>query len=415
MMQEITLSDDQEIVFNKIAKWISDGDPISDEHRNPFLLTLGGFAGSGKSTLVSLLAKQFDSAVRFAFCALSGRAASVLENKLKASGFDFEARSHFCGTIHRLLYQPIENDDGEVVYWAKRKEIDFDIIVLDEASMVSEYIYRDLASYGIPILAVGDHGQLPPIEGRLSLMENPDLKLEKIHRQAQDNPIINLSMQIRKNGKFLKEFADGNYVKILKKKDYKDYISEIYKARKSPEELLETAFICYMNVTRAKLNMEIRNMVFGSFSKVPVANDIVVCLKNTNDRTRVPLYNGFRGFFSSSVETSYDYHSYSGNVKFPDENIDIHLGDICRYQFGYNKTFSSFSELRQFGMRVRSWEDVGLLFDFGYAMTCHKFQGSQVDHVLLYNERPRPVDDEGYKRWAYTAVSRAVNDICVFL
>ncbi len=83
--------------------------------------------------------------------------------------------------------------------------------------MVSEDIFRDLTSYGIDILAVGDHGQLPPIEGKFSLMSDPILRLEKIHRQAADNPIINLSMQIRENGKIPKGYVNNEKVQIVKK------------------------------------------------------------------------------------------------------------------------------------------------------------------------------------------------------
>ena len=57
--------------------------------------------------------------------------------------------------------------------------------------MVNEDIFKDLLSYNIPIIAVGDHVQLAPIEGMFNLMEKPQLRLENIHRQEENNPIMN--------------------------------------------------------------------------------------------------------------------------------------------------------------------------------------------------------------------------------
>jgi len=201
-MSEIVFSEDQEKAYNTIARWMAEGGIVHDSQKDPLLLSMGGFAGTGKTTLVSALAKDFGKAIRFAFCALSGRAASILGRKLIDHGVNVRENKsddgHYCGTIHGLIYQPVENDDGEVISWIRRDALPYDVIVLDEASMVSESIFKDLARYGVQILAVGDHGQLPPIEGRFSLMENPHIKLERIHRQAADNPIINLSMIVTK-------------------------------------------------------------------------------------------------------------------------------------------------------------------------------------------------------------------------
>ncbi len=91
------------------------------------------------------------------------------------------------------------------------------------------------------------------------------------------------------------------------------------------------------------------------------------------------------------------------------------MDNMLKYQFGFQKTFSSFQELENFGMEVKHWNEVGLLFDYGYAMTVHKAQGSQMNNVVLFNERPAPVSEDNYRRWLYTAVSRASTNLVVIL
>jgi exodeoxyribonuclease-5 len=413
-MTNFTLSEDQEIVYNTIAKWLSEGGIVTPSQTNPKILTMGGIAGSGKTTLVSHLANEFKHAIRFAFCALSGRAASVLGKKLKEQGIAVNDGTHYCGTIHKLIYKPVENDKGEVIYWSRNKNICYDVIILDEASMISEEIFNDLLVYGMDILAIGDHGQLPPIEGKFSLMKNPDLKLEKIHRQAENNPIINLSFQIRNGNYDFKNYKSNEHISIIKKNEYIDFLKETYKGVSDPLEILESAVLCYTNATRCKLNTMLRNIVFGISDKLPLTNDVVICLKNSNKREKTPFYNGYRGFIVSSV-VEFDEHYISGMINFPYEDMKLYLSPLCKHQFGFAKTFSSFDELKMFGMEVRNWGSVGYLFDYGYSMTVHKMQGSQANNIIVFNERPSPVTEDNYRRWAYTAVTRSTDKLAIII
>ncbi len=66
-MLKITLSKDQEIAYKTISKWLADGGIVHQKQKNPKLLSLGGYAGSGKTTLVSNIAKEFGTAIGFAF------------------------------------------------------------------------------------------------------------------------------------------------------------------------------------------------------------------------------------------------------------------------------------------------------------------------------------------------------------
>jgi ATP-dependent exoDNAse (exonuclease V) alpha subunit len=76
--------------------------------------------------------------------------------------------------------------------------IDYDLLIVDEASMVTQDIFVDMRSYGIPMLFVGDHGQLPPIsQDDFNLMSNPVVKLEEVHRFGNGSSLLDLSIMAR--------------------------------------------------------------------------------------------------------------------------------------------------------------------------------------------------------------------------
>src|SRR5690606_6872894 len=82
------------------------------------------------------------------------------------------------------------------------------LIVIDECSMVDEALGKDLLSFGTKVLVLGDPGQLPPVSGGGFFTEQePDYLLTEIHRQARDNPIIQLAMHVREG----KELMHGDY------------------------------------------------------------------------------------------------------------------------------------------------------------------------------------------------------------
>jgi len=162
------LSPDQNTCLDQIMSWWTDS--------KESLYTLGGFAGTGKSYLISVLRTKLEN-IKVAFCCYTGKATSVLNNKLKHN--NSLRSSDKCSTIHSLIYTPDVDKNGDVIGWKLRDNLDdYDLLILDEASMVSEDVFCDLESFGIPILAVGDHGQLPPVGGNLNLMKDPQSKLE---------------------------------------------------------------------------------------------------------------------------------------------------------------------------------------------------------------------------------------------
>jgi len=383
----INFSSDQKKVMAELLAWL--------KHHKTNFITVGGYAGTGKTTLIAVLRKKLyyrNKKLKVAFVSFTGKAARVLKTKLIIA--KAVAAVDFVGTIHSLIYSPIINNNKEIIGWEKRKEIKYDLIVIDEASMVDEEIWNDLSSYQIPIIAVGDHGQLPPIRGNFNLMEKPNLKLEKIHRQAKNNPIIQLSRTARRCGK-IPALGFGPKVWKMKREDYQ--------AQEKVEELLanyneDTLVICGYNDTRIKLNNFIRRKLGFDFP-TPQVGDRVICLRNNREKG---IYNGMLGrlLFIKKKDKGW----YQAEIKMDDEK-ELYDGLIAVEQFNRPRPMN-FSKERK---RIIK----GDLFDFGYALTVHKAQGSQAKRVILFEERFSRMNDEQWRRWLYTAVTRAEEELYI--
>lgn len=384
-----TLSNDQKLALQKLAAWLQDKDRKS-------YITLGGYAGTGKTTLISVLRTLLNKSnpkLKVAFCAFTGKASMVLKKKLEASQSIFD--QDFIGTIHSLIYNPILNDQQEIVGWRLEEKLSYNLLIVDEASMIDSKIWSDLLSFGIPIIAVGDHGQLPPINSSYELMKDPEIRLEKIHRQAENNPIIKLSTMVRKNGKIpVGHYGDG-VVKFSNKDPESAQVLE---------ELIEsydknTLILCGYNSTRNKLNQWVRNKQ-GIEEQRPISGDRVICLKNNHEKN---IFNGMLGTLETCIEKKGDMFDVEILL---DDFIKPYSGLISQKQFGH-PTALNFSEYRKLLLKAD-------LFDFGYALTVHKAQGSQAKRVIILEERFKQMTDEEWRRWLYTAVTRAEIELYIF-
>ncbi|MCR4820683.1 MAG: ATP-dependent RecD-like DNA helicase [Elusimicrobiales bacterium] len=383
------LSLDQQFALKAMLAW------YDAEHKAKYI-TLGGYAGTGKTTLMAVLRQELakrNPSLRVAFCSYTGRAARNLASRLEQHNCLMPRDS--VSTIHGLIYSPIESGDGTISGWMRSGKPAAGLIILDEASMADSIIWEDLMSYGIPIAAVGDHGQLPPINGRFNLMASPDLTLKSIHRQASGSPIIKVSEMARSNG-FV---PPGNYGPGVKK-----YLNSDDNAREAIGELLEnyhsdTLILCGYNSTRLRINAQIRQNL-GFERPEPSSGDRVICLKNNS---RKGIYNGMLGTIidiSAQSDGRYEAQIQMDDMKKP------YSGFISASQFGSKSAASIVSD-----KKYRNNTDY---FDFGYALTVHKAQGSQARRVILLEERFPRMDDEMWRRWLYTGITRAEEELYIF-
>ena len=326
---------------------------------------LFGYAGAGKTTLARHLAEHAGGDV--AFAAFTGKAAHVLRQKGCAGA----------STIHALIYRPAGGDEENEPMFAIRHDAPAstaDLIIIDECSMVDEELGRDLLSFGKPVLVLGDPAQLPPVKGGGFFTEaEPDFMLTEIHRQAADNPIIRLSMAIREGTSFDEQ---SDECQLLSKRDI------------STEQIMAADQILVgANRTRKRYNDRLREL-HGHADASPEAGEKLVCLRN----------NKKKGLLNGGIWTVDRRMSPRGNrVRFsvrPDEGGKAVNVSVPRAFF--------LEGPESVGWPQRKSADE---FDYGYALTVHKAQGSQWDDVVLFDESF--MFREHSSRWLYTGVTRA--------
>ena len=386
----MTLSHDQQHVLTQIIKWYKE-----DTQKKQFI-SLGGYAGTGKTTLIAHLRRkleEIDPKLKVGFASYTGKATRVLKNKLDEQ--NVLSKQDTIGTIHSLIYSPMVNDKEEIIGWKPKEKIDRKLIVIDEGSMVDATIWRHLFAYDIPIIVVGDHGQLPPIKGSFNLMSKPDLKLEEIHRQARQNPIIGLSIQAREHGSIRPATYSDTVLKMTNESgEMQSFMNELLQNYSS-----DTLILCGYNTTRKRLNSSIRQSM-GFESPQPMAGDRVICLRNNH---RKNIFNGMLGTIVSLEPKDGAY--YNAEIEMDGEDVP-YIGLISKEQFG-SDTALNFTD-------KRAYITAGDLFDFGYALTVHKAQGSQARRVILFEERFKQMSDDQWKQWLYTAVTRAEEELYIF-
>lgn len=385
------LSNGQKLALNKLLEWYKKPDKKQS-------ITLGGYAGTGKTTLIAIFRKEISELnkkkkIKVGFCSYTGKAAQNLKFTLKESGVSVLGDT--ISTIHGLIYNPIEASNGIITGWAKKEELERDLIIVDEASMVDGPIWKDLLSYNIPIIAVGDHGQLPPISGNFNLMQKPEILLTEIHRQAKGNPIIIVSEYARKTGIVPpKEYGDG----VAK------YLRNDPESQERSGELLEsynkdTMILCGYNSTRVKINQFIRASL-GFERPTPSNGDRVICLRNNHEKR---IYNGMLGTIINLEQEGKDF--YQADIQM-DDLKKLYSGLIYAPQFGAKSAINFTKD--------RSKAGKADLFDFGYAITVHKAQGGQARKVIMFEERFPKMNEDMWRRWLYTGITRAQEELYLF-
>ena len=370
-------SPQQDEALKAVSKWLREG-------QSP-IFRLFGFAGTGKTTLARHFAEHVDGDVLFA--AFTGKAAQVLRSRGASNA----------NTIHSLIYRPRGEEEVEDETTGKTSIAPMfginrqspvakaALIVIDECSMVDEELGRDLLSFGTPVLVLGDPGQLPPISGGGYFTEHePDILLTEIHRQARDNPIIDLAMQVRQGNELM--YGDYGTTQIISKKDVTQDL-----VLSADQVLVGT------NKTRKRYNQRLR-VLKGFDQPYPRSGDKLVCLRN--DPTKGLLNGSLWQVMTASKETT----KPGINVLLRPEDDDMGRGSAKVRLL--KAAFEDTSGEIPWNTKKR-FDD----FDYGYALTVHKAQGSQWNNVVLFDESW--AFRETSERWLYTAITRAVENLTI--
>jgi exodeoxyribonuclease-5 len=362
----IALEGEQCAARDDINDWIIHPDP--DDR----VLTIGGFAGCGKTVLARHTQAYLQSlGIAHAVTSLTGKATTVLRKK-GVTGAQ---------TIHSCLYTVDEEEKRKTgqLRFIKNSWLDYETIIIDEGQSLSGQALKDFLSFPhARLILFGDHGQLKPVgEDHTGIMEKPRIRLEEPRRQALGSNILQFAHAIRKG--LTVRYGRCPGVMIAPKRDFWKDITD-----PNCDQI-----VVGFNKTRHQVNREVRKSR-GYFGDVPVAGEKVICLYNQKD---IGLDNGQ----ILLVERT-------GSIK--DGLVELVLDDSgTKYtvmaiveQFGKNKLdYSLTNKFYIHGYR-------GVVFlDFAYGISCHKAMGSEWERGKVLEEYH---PDWELARYGYTGVTR---------
>lgn len=404
------LTDDQRLTYDYLMDFIM-------RYPSTGVARIGGLAGTGKTYLIGHFRKELEKVLhlKIAFCTFTGKASTVLEQKLREHNalHDYD----YVGTIHGLIYIPVTEYDAEkkrhvLKRWELKspKYFEYDVIIIDEGSMVSQKIWNDLMKFYRPIIVFGDHGQLEPIGDSFCLMQNPDIQMKQICRQAQNSPIIKLAHFVRQSG----------YIPLNKKFDTEGRIIKSSWGNKACRDFFrskcltgnpESIILCGFNTSRVALNKMVRN--FNNYNQpIPYPNERVICLRNNRKNDVMNGQIGTVIWWQPSGEKNF------GRFTIELDNSPYPVECLCWEEcFGrpHSRDLDDLRNTHEFKMAEDYAFDNGLFgvdfFDFGYAITVHKSQGSEWDNVILFEQHYSKLWNAN--RFLYTAVTRAKNQLFI--
>ena len=445
---------DQAVLIEKLA------DFIADKNQEKIFL-LRGFAGTGKTSLVSaLVAAVAQMRLKSVLLAPTGRAAKVL--------------SGYCGrpaqTIHKKIYFPQITPEGHLTLTIKENKHSNTLFVVDEASMIPDsennnrfgnYTGRDLLADLIAfvynkkncfMILVGDTAQLPPVGleispaldpknmGHFSHLSLDTHELTQVVRQAENSPILRNATRIRRHiqsGNFRPPFLYPDVsceFQYINAQEMEDALNTAYSKYGSEEVIV----ICRSNKRANLFNRHIRASAYGYEPEITAGDQIMIVKNNyfwlsEADETdfiangemavieRIKRFEELYGFhFADARIRLIDYPEMASlEVKLLLDTLDSENPNLPWEQ--YRALFNALDEELSEGIGSRrSRMDAirqnpyfnALQIKFSYALTCHKTQGGQwkcvfIDQGWLTEEH---INKE-FLRWIYTAITRATEQL----
>lgn len=452
-----TPTDDQSRATSQLVRFL-----YAPEGNAAFLLR--GYAGTGKTTLVSALIKVApDLQIKTVLLAPTGRAAKVI------SGYSGK-RAY---TIHKKIYTTIVDPSGNMRVARGVNKHSYTLFIVDESSMIGltnvsgnayapQNILDDLCDYvgsgnHCRLLFVGDSAQLPPVgESESPALEQQYLtsamglsvysaELTQVVRQKNESGILVTATDLRNRLLDVDDFSELNLplferdfslfsdVEILKGED----LVEVFNREYSELSLESVVLICRTNKRANLFNQSIRNRILFRDSEI-CTGDYLMIVKNNYHWLEVDSSIGFiaNGDIVEVMgirnhEELYGFHFVDATVRFVDypdaptldckilletlhsESANLTSEESQRLYSAVAEDYSDMPSKAERSKAIRSNPYYNALqVKFAYALTCHKTQGGQWKTVII--EQGYLTDEmlnKEYIRWLYTALTRATEKV----
>ncbi len=437
----------QDIFFQKIADFVINSS-------NNELFVLKGYAGTGKTTVISTIVNQLKNAnQKYLLLAPTGRAAKVISNYSQKPAF----------TIHKKIYFPKKSSSGGVSFTLQPNKFTNTIFIVDEASMISDTnqesklyengsLLDDLLSFvdsgkNCKVIFVGDTAQLPPVHldvspalniDSLSLHYNKNvhhIELDEVMRQEEDSGILFNATELREilKSHFIDtyKFDVKEYKDIVRLQDGYDIQDAIHEAF-SNYGLEETAFIVRSNKRANQYNEQIRSRILSKESEISSGDYMMVVknnyfwLKDSDEAGFIANGDIIEVLEIRNIKELYDFKFATVKIRmvdYPNQTPfdTILLLDTIKSEspsLTYEESNKLYQEVlldyedettkyKKF-QKVKNNEYFNALqVKFSYAITCHKSQGGQWNTVFIEQPYLPNGIDKDYIRWLYTAMTRA--------
>jgi exodeoxyribonuclease-5 len=427
-----TLTDEQLEIFNVVTN-------IDFRTFSQTLLT--GYSGTGKSFLVSKIIEEIlfkNKTMEIAITAPTNKAVRVLKN---LSNISEKNKRIYFNTLHSLLgLRRFITEDGREEYKASDGgEIeDYDLIIVDEVSMLDNELYdmliKSAKTNKIPIIFIGDRGQIPPVNGGESLLFSKKLdnnfNLTRIIRQGQNNPIVALAQKIRLNEEFLPESVlddNNNGVVYVKLNTETPLLEKYFNSPNFNEDPNFIKVLCWTNKAVDYYNKKIRELIYGVNTPKLCIGEKMVCNKPITDSSNKILLNNndefvVESFVLKTEKNNPDLTYYSVKIKssgtqytikiLSDESQDAYEKEIDKLK---NKALKSNSyEKRNAWVKYYNFMERYADVKYNYALTVHKAQGSTFENAIVINcDIARIKNAEERNKLLYTAITRAKSKLFI--
>ena len=412
-------TDDQQAAYDAVYDRLARGERYTG---------LRGYAGTGKTFLVSRLVEQLvEEDCTVTVCAPTHKAVQVLSEELGDAPVEMQTLHSFLG----LRLSPTEDGEYELVH---DEGCDFTegVVIVDEASMIGreEWQHIEDTSGFVQWLFVGDPAQLPPVnEDPSPALDVPGPTLETIHRQAADNPILELATQIRTeaDGRFGSTFENGQGVAITRNRDeFLDSVLRAFDTDAFQADATHARLLAYRNKTVRRYNREIRTARYGTDADRFVEREWLVATETWFHEGVPRLTNSEEVRVKKATVDTFEaddqseWKTWKLKVRTPGRGLTrtayvLHEDEFERYENALEKRREAATEDGSKWDRYYELRERFARVDYAYATTVHRAQGSTFDTVFVDHRDLQACRGEERQALLYVAVTRPARRLALLV